>query len=152
MLSILLASDRITVRKHFQKICGTSELLVCGEALSLEETLAKSALHSPDVVIFGFRCSVLRQTETILEMSRHSEQTKVLVCTSRDSYRSTQAFISAGAAALVPRQCTSAEFLKILSGATAGFSMVPIRSLQHAKVKIAYRTAESLAKVNLVEP
>ena len=139
MLNFLIASDRATIRTQFKNLCASSGVHVCAEAVTPECALLLTKRHIPDVVVLNFRCSVARQAEAISEISRLFKKTKILVITSRESARSTRAYLVAGASALLPTLCTYQDLLSIVSGAGAGFNIVTIRSLPAPRVKLAYR-------------
>lgn len=145
MLTFLIASDRATIRTHFKKLCDSGELSICAEAVTLEQTLSLAKSHQPGVIIFNFRCSVARQTKTIMQIKGRLPKVRVLVLTSRESARSTRAYLAAGASALLPSQCTYQDLVYIVSGAGAGFNIVPIRSLPAPKAKLAYRAVSPVA-------
>jgi DNA-binding NarL/FixJ family response regulator len=141
MYKILIASDRSEIRTQVKTLCEHQGFTLCGEATNLEQALTFSELHIPNVVILSFSCSVRTQAGVVSKIAKLGQNVNILVYSSLGPSRATQAFLRAGASGFLSAQCSAEEFVAIIHGIIAGFTLVPMSVLKQPRIKLAHRPA-----------
>jgi DNA-binding NarL/FixJ family response regulator len=114
-MRILVADDHEVVRRGIRTLIGEhSEWLICGEASTGQDTVAKTARLKPDVVILDITMPGLGGLEAIPEIFKARPGTKILVLTMHDSGPTASRALGAGATGLVLKSDAGRDLIRAL--------------------------------------
>ena len=119
------------------------EFNICGEASNFDDALILSELHLPNVILFNFKCALREQLALISTISQLGESVKILVFSTNPIRRSTWSYIRAGACALMQPNTNDDEFISVVRGSLAGYTMAPFNRLGEPKPRVARRKQSS---------
>mgnify|MGYP003921419935 CR=1 FL=1 len=139
MYKLLIASNQKPWRLHVKDLLLPYEFNVCGEAQNFDETLLLSELHLPNIILFNFKYALREQLALISSISQLGTSVKILVFSPNPIRRSTWSYIRAGACALLQPDTNDDEFISVVRGSLAGYTLAPFNRLSEPNPKVARR-------------
>src|SRR5215468_5601499 len=98
MTRILIADDHELIRQGLRKVLEERPgWIICGEALTGREAVAKAKELKPDVVVMDFGMPELNGLEATRQIRQVLPETEVLILTMHDSERLASETLAAGA-------------------------------------------------------
>ena len=139
MYKLLIASNQEPWRLHVKNLLRAYEFNICGVAQNLDETLLLSELHVPNIILFNFKCALREQLDLISNISQLGASVKILVFSPNRIRRSTWSYIRAGACALMQPDTNDDEFISVVRGSLAGYTLAPFNRLAEPNPRVARR-------------
>jgi two-component system, NarL family, response regulator DevR len=124
-LRVMLVDDHEVVRDGIKALlAATDDIVVCAEAASVRDAVAKADRALPDVIVMDVRLQDGSGIEATRDIRAQRPQTKVLMLTSFADDEALFASIMAGAAGYVLKQIRGDELVRAIRAVGAGQSLL----------------------------
>jgi two-component system, NarL family, response regulator DevR len=124
-LRVLLVDDHEVVRSGIAGLLkATDDMVVCGEAATVEDAVAEADRTRPDVVVMDIRLADGSGIEATREIKSRRPKTEVLMLTSFADDEALFASIMAGAAGYVLKEVKGGELVRAIRSVGKGQSLL----------------------------
>lgn len=126
VFSVIIADSHEMMREgiawRIEKECKVN--VICGTSNGYE-THREVRNHKPDLLILDLGITRANGSEVLERVRRDAPDTMVIVTTSEPTFTNAAFSLSKGAAAFIPKQVSSDEFVCAVNAVRNGFSYVP---------------------------
>jgi two-component system, NarL family, response regulator DevR len=124
-LRVLLVDDHEVVRGGIAGLLkATEDIVVCGEAGTVEDAVTEAERTRPDVVVMDIRLADGSGIEATREIKSHRPQTEVLMLTSFADDEALFASIMAGASGYVLKEVKGGELVRAIRSVGQGKNLL----------------------------